>query len=106
MAVNCGLRFPVIAGHDAAHEFIKQRDRESGIAVAGAPDHAFGDQLVAGRPERGDLALVVLPTLMVGNELLILGGVGLAVGAWFLAHRHGELRGMVAASSADSVKRE
>jgi len=41
------------------------------------------------------VALMVLPTLVVGNELLILGGVGLAVGAWFLAHRHGQLRGMV-----------
>jgi hypothetical protein len=41
----------------------------------------------------GGVALMVLPTLVVGNELLILGGVGLAVGAWFLAHRHGELRG-------------
>jgi hypothetical protein len=47
----------------------------------------------------GGVALMVLPTLVVGNELLILGGVGLAVGAWFLAHRHGQLRGMVAASS-------
>ena len=54
----------------------------------------------------GGVALVVLPTLVVGNELLILGGVAVAVGAWFLAHRHGHLRGMVAASSADSVKRE
>jgi hypothetical protein len=47
----------------------------------------------------GGVALMVLPTLVVGNELLILGGVGLAVGAWFLAHRHGQLRGMVAAST-------
>jgi uncharacterized membrane protein YccC len=43
----------------------------------------------------GGLALMILPTLIVGNELLILGGVGLGVGAWFLAHRHGQLRGMV-----------
>jgi len=43
----------------------------------------------------GGVALMVLPTLVVGNELLILGVVGLAVGAWFLAHRHGQLRGMV-----------
>ena len=48
----------------------------------------------------GGVALMVLPTLVVGNELLILGGVGLAIGAWFLAHRHGQLRGMVAASTA------
>jgi uncharacterized membrane protein YccC len=41
----------------------------------------------------GGVALMILPTLVVGHELLILGGVGLAVGAWFLAHRHGELRG-------------
>jgi hypothetical protein len=47
----------------------------------------------------GGVALMVLPTLVVGNELLILGGVALVVGAWFLAHRHGHLRGIVAASS-------
>ena len=47
----------------------------------------------------GGVALMVLPSLVVGNELLILGGVGLAVGGWFLAHRHGQLRGIVAASS-------
>jgi hypothetical protein len=45
------------------------------------------------------MALMVLPSLIVGNELLILAGVALAVGAWFLAHRHGQLRGMVAAST-------
>jgi hypothetical protein len=50
----------------------------------------------------GGVALMVLPTLVVGNELLILGGVGLAVGAWFLAHRHGQLRGMVTASEKAS----
>src|SRR5664279_4890459 len=43
----------------------------------------------------GGVALMVLPTLVVGNELLILGGVALAVGAWFLAHRHGQLKGEV-----------
>jgi len=47
----------------------------------------------------GGVALMLLPTLVVGNELLILGGVAVAVGAWFLAHRHGQLRGLVAASS-------
>src|SRR4029077_7424716 len=46
----------------------------------------------------GGIALMILPTLIVGNELLILGGVTLAFGAWFLAHRHGHLRGIVAAS--------
>jgi hypothetical protein len=41
----------------------------------------------------GGVALMVLPSLVVGNELLILGVVALGVGAWFIAHRHGELRG-------------
>jgi hypothetical protein len=36
--------------------------------------------------------------MTVGNELLILSGVALAVGAWFLAHRHGKLKGMVDAN--------
>jgi hypothetical protein len=40
------------------------------------------------------MVLPVLPSLVVGNEFLILGGVGLAVGAWFLAHAHGQLRGV------------
>src|SRR5436190_23538523 len=33
----------------------------------------------------------------------ILGGVALAVGAWFLAHRHGHLRGMLSAYYVDST---
>jgi uncharacterized membrane protein YccC len=45
----------------------------------------------------GGVALMVLPSLVVGNELLILGGVAVVVGAWFLAHRHGQLRGHVEA---------
>ena len=47
----------------------------------------------------GGVALMVLPSLIVGNELLILGAVAVAVGGWFLAHRHGQLRGIVAATS-------
>lgn len=46
----------------------------------------------------GGLLLIVLPTLVAGNELLILGGVGVAVGGWFLAHRHGKLQGFVDAN--------
>ena len=30
--------------HDALHELIEQRHRESCIAVVGAPDHSFCDQ--------------------------------------------------------------
>ena len=47
----------------------------------------------------GGVALMVLPSLVVGNELLILGGVGAAVGVWFFAHRHGQLRGLVDAAN-------
>jgi hypothetical protein len=47
----------------------------------------------------GGVALMVLPSLVVGNELLILGAVAITVGGWFLAHRHGQLRGIVAAST-------
>ncbi len=46
----------------------------------------------------GGIALMVLPTLIVGNELLILGCVGAGVGLWFFAHRHGQLRGLVDAT--------
>ncbi|MEI8291457.1 MAG: hypothetical protein WCH99_18460 [Verrucomicrobiota bacterium] len=49
----------------------------------------------------GGLALIVLPTVIVGNELLIMGGVAAAVGLWFLAHRHGQLRGQVDANKND-----
>lgn len=43
------------------------------------------------------LALIILPTVVVGNETLILCiGVGAIVAYWF-AHRHGELRGTVKA---------
>ena len=52
----------------------------------------------------GGLALMVLPTLIVGNELLILAGVASAVGLWFLAHRHGQLRGLVEAAESAVVE--
>jgi len=52
----------------------------------------------------GGVALMVLPSLIVGNELLILGGVAAAVGGWFLAHRHGQLSGLVAATNAAQTK--
>ena len=49
----------------------------------------------------GGVALMALPSLVVGNELLILAGVAAAVGLWFFAHRHGQLRGLVDAAKAD-----
>ena len=41
----------------------------------------------------GGVALMVLPSLVVGNELLILGAVAAFVAVWFVAHRHGRARG-------------
>ncbi len=44
------------------------------------------------------LAMIVLPTLIVGNELVILGvGLGAALLYWF-SHRHGKLQGIVDAN--------
>lgn len=47
----------------------------------------------------GGVALIFLPTLVVGNELWILAGVASAVGLWFFAHRHGTLRGQLDATT-------
>ncbi|MEI7535341.1 MAG: hypothetical protein WCK57_13320 [Verrucomicrobiae bacterium] len=49
----------------------------------------------------GGVALMILPSLVVGNELLILAGVAAAVGLYFFAHRHGKLRGLVDAAKDD-----
>jgi len=51
----------------------------------------------------GGIALMILPSLIVGNELLILAGVAAAVGIWFFAHRHGQLRGLVDAAESALV---
>ena len=40
----------------------------------------------------GGVALMILPTLVAGHELMIFGAVAVLLGAWFLAHRHGTLR--------------
>lgn len=53
----------------------------------------------------GGIALILLPSLVVGNELLIFGGVALAIGVWFIAHRHGQLRGLIAASDKTGFER-
>jgi hypothetical protein len=54
----------------------------------------------------GGVALMILPSLVVGNEMLILGGVAVAVGGWFLAHRHGQLRGTVEAGTTSATATE
>lgn len=47
-------------------------------------------------------ALIVLPSLVVGNEILILCvGVG-AVALYWFSHRHGELRGAIRGLDANS----
>jgi hypothetical protein len=48
---------------------------------------------------------MILPSMIVGNEMLILGGVALAVGGCFLAHRHGQLRGVVDANNSGLADR-
>ena len=42
------------------------------------------------------LALLLLPSMIVGNELLILGCALGVVAMWFFAYHHGNLRGLVA----------
>jgi hypothetical protein len=54
----------------------------------------------------GGVALMILPSLVVGNELLILGGVAAVVGLYFFAHRHGELRGLVGAEEPAAPERK
>ena len=34
---------PIVSRHNAFHECIKQGNSESGVAMTGAPDHAFND---------------------------------------------------------------
>jgi hypothetical protein len=100
------------AQKDMAREIGAKLSSLKGIVWLGAGLFVFGLATLAYPPLRavigsvttstalmaGGLALMFLPSLVVGNELLILGGVGLVVGAWFLAHRHGQLRGMIDAN--------
>ena len=50
------------------------------LSTAASPDRERDDQR---RNHSGSIALIILPTMVVGNELLIPGGVGVAVGGWF-----------------------
>lgn len=108
------------AQKDTAREVGAKLASLKGIVWAGVAMFAFGLASLFYPPLRlvigsvttsaaitvGGLALMVLPTMIVGNELLILAGVGLAVGGWFLAHRHGQLRGSVNAVKAAGNKPE
>ena len=46
---------------------------------------------------------MILPSLVVGHELIILGVILIGVGGWFLAHRHGQLRGLVDANNSEKT---
>ena len=104
------------AQKDNAREFVAKLSSLRGITWVGLAIFLLGLSSLAWPPLRvlvgsvttsaaillGGLALMILPTLIVGNELLILGAVTLVTGAWFLAHRHGLLRGLLS-SNANSV---
>jgi len=51
------------------------------------------------------IALIILPSLLVGHELLILSVGAGAVGIWFFAHRHGGLRATVELLKKDLTPR-
>src|ERR1017187_9231326 len=64
---------PIVTGHNAPHELVEQRHGESSIPVAGTPDHAFGDQLISGWSQRGNLPVKCFSdipgTVWPGSEL-------------------------------------
>ena len=100
------------AQKDTAREIGAKLESLKGVVWVGVAMFAFGLASIFYPPLKlligsvttsaaicaGGLALMVLPTLVVGNELLILGCVAAAVGLWFLAHRHGRLQGFVDAN--------
>jgi hypothetical protein len=108
------------AHKDAAREFATKLSSLRGIVWVGLGLFIFGTASLMWPPLKavlgsvttsvvitiGGIALMILPTLIVGNEILILGAVGVIVAAWFLAHRHGHLRGLVSAgeSAPSAVK--
>ena len=108
------------AQKDTAREIAAKLSSLKGIVWAGIALFVFGLASLFWAPLKvligsvttsaaitlGGLALMVLPSLIVGNELLILGAVTAVVAIWFLAHRHGQLRGLVtAAQTAPTLPR-
>ena len=105
------------AQKDTARELGAKLASLKGIAWVGAGLFVFGLASLVWPPLKavvasvttsaalmlGGVALMVLPSMVVGNELLMLGVVALVVGGWSLAHRHGHLRGMVAAGGQSVV---
>jgi hypothetical protein len=106
------------AQKDTAREFAAKLSSLRGIVWVGLVLFIFGLATMVWPPLKliigsvttsaavmaGGLALMVLPTLIVGNELLILGGVAVVVGCWFLAHRHGHLHGLLSEKQPPPVK--
>jgi hypothetical protein len=104
------------AQKDTAREFSAKLASLKGIVWVGVALFLFGLASLFYPPLRaiigsvtssvaisaGGVALMILPSLIVGNELLILAGVAAAVGLWFFAHRHGQLRGLVDAAKPNS----
>src|SRR4029078_10998687 len=52
----CRLRPPLVSRDNAFHEFIEEWNREGGISMAGTPNHALGDKLIARRTKRRYIA--------------------------------------------------
>ena len=52
------------------------------------------------------LAMIVLPSLIVGNEIVILGGSTAAAALYWFSHRHGRLQGLVDANKNGIDDRE
>ena len=42
------------------HEFVEHGNGECGVTMIGAPDHAFGDQLVPCRTKRGYITIQLI----------------------------------------------
>lgn len=58
---------------------------------------AVGSMTTSAAIAAAGLALIILPTVVVGNEvLLIVATLGIAAALWF-GHRHGEVRGQIKA---------
>lgn len=51
---------PFIARHDPFHELVEQRHCECRVPVIGAPDHAFGNELIPRRSQASYLAIELL----------------------------------------------
>lgn len=106
------------AQKDTARELSARLGSRKGITWLGAGLFLFGLASAFWPPLRaivgslttsaavslGGIALIVLPTLVAGHELLILGAVTALVIAWFLAHRHGAVRGELNALTTKSRK--